>query len=186
MHALLPTKVATSAYNLPTTSVSAIDIFKYCENLPNDTIHEIVSTIPDINSPSTDEKNSYSFSGAFYGCKLLTSVPEKICKYGRDLSGTFRLTGVTEEINVDLPVALNIANIFYNTPLTKVVKLNAPNAETSNDVFYNCLYLESVDGLSIPKTTNITGIFRTCRSLKTINGLLCPKVTKYDHFSIPV
>ena len=180
LHAVLPTKVATAAYNLSASDVSIIDLFRYCESLPNDVMHEIINTIPDIDSPTTDEKKSYSFSGTFYGCTSLTAIPEKICKYGRDLSGTFRMTGVTGEIDMDLPVALNIANILYNTPIEKITKFNAPNAETSNNIFDTCLYLESVEGWSIPKTTNITSIFRTCKSLKTINGLLCPKVTKYD------
>lgn len=180
LHALLPTKVATAAYNLSASNVSIADTFRYCNSLPNEVIHSIIDTIPDIESPSTDEKKSYSFAGAFYGCTLLTSVPEKICKYGRDLSGTFRMTGITEEINLDLPVALNVSNIFYNTPVVTVTKFDAPNATTSNNLFDTCLYLESVDGLNIPKTTNITSIFRSCKSLKTINGVVCPKVAKYD------
>ena len=110
----------------------------------------------------------------------MTSIPEKVCKYGRNLSTTFKMTNIADDINLDLPVATNISGAFSNTPVTTVSKLNAPNAETVNELFYNCLHLTSVDGLSIPKATNIESIFRTCNELKTINGVVCPKVVKYD------
>ena len=180
MHALLPTKIATATHNLSASDISVYDTFRYCSSLSNDIIHDIINTIPDITSPSIDEKNSYSFSGAFYGCTLLTSIPEKVCKYGRDLSNTFRLSGIVENVDVELPVALNVSNMFYNTPVSVVTKFEAPNVDAANNIFDTCLYLESVDGLSIPKATNITSIFRSCKELKTINGLVCPKVSKYD------
>ena len=180
LHALLPTKIATAQYNLSASNASPVDLFRYCESLPSDVINTITDTIPDITSPSTDEKNSYSFSGLFYGCKLMNSIPEKVCKYGRDLSNTFRGTGVTGPIDIELPVVLNVSNIFYNTPVVSVTKFDAPNVDIANNVFDTCLYLESVDGLNIPKATNITGLFRSCGILKTINNVICPKASKYD------
>ena len=181
LHNLLPTGVATANYGLASSNVSISDTFRYCDILPNDVIHEIIDTIPDIASPSTTEKNSYSFAGAFYGCTKLTSIPEKIAKYGRDLSNTFRSTGINMEIDLDLPVALNVSNMFYGIPVVTVKKFNAPNATLANNLFDTCTKLVSVDGFSIPKATDITSIFRSCKELKTINSVICSKVTKYDY-----
>ena len=181
LHAMLPTKVATSRYNLSADNVSLKDTFRYCNALPNDIIQEIVNTIPDIESPSTNESNSYSFSGAFYGCYLMTSIPEKVCKYGRVLNLTFRMTGISGEIDLDLPVALDVGTFLYDTDITKVIKFNAPNVTISNNTFEACELLESIDGLNIPNSTNIESIFRNCKELKTINGVVCPKVSKYDY-----
>ena len=180
LHALLPTKIAANKYNSSNSSVSITDIFKSCNSLPNDVIHSIIDTIPDIASPSTDEKNSYSFSGAFYGCTLMTDIPEKICKYGRDLSNTFYASGISGEITMDLPVALNVSNILYNTQVERVTKFNAPNATTSNKVFASCDKLVSVDEIDVSKSTDIAGFFNTCTSLETIGGLIAPKATKYN------
>ena len=182
LHALLPTKVATSKYNITSSAnVSLTDTFRYCKNLSNDAIHEIINTIPDIASPSTNENNSYSFSGTFYGCELMTTIPEKICKYGRDLSNTFRLSGIVGEIDADLPVALDTNYFLYDTSITKVTKFNAPNATSTSNVFDSCEFLESIDGLNIPKSTNIESIFRLCKLLKTINSVVCSKVVKYNY-----
>ena len=109
----------------------------------------------------------------------MTEIPEKICKYGRVLNNTFRLSGINGDINLELPVALNINNILYNSNITSVSKLDAPNATESTNIFDTCLLLETVKGVNAPNSTKASSIFRSCRSLKTIDKVYFPKATTY-------
>lgn len=152
--------------NMQNSSPKAMaDVMRGCTSLEYVDVSGIVTT------------QCSSYQGTFDGCTNLTTI--KGFKISSQVSAntinTFNGCKSIVELDItdwDFSKVTN-ANYMFNEchnlkRLIGIEEINLNNLQTAHQMFYNCMKLESLDGVQITsKTTNIYGIIGNCKSLKS-------------------
>lgn len=144
---------------------------------------------------------SYAFAGRSWNDELLETIPFDIKPSGNaaamflisginDLKGTLERAGVV----LDLTGASNVNNMFQNSLVSYIPKLDFSNCTASSTVFSNCTSLISIEELIPSPTATTTNMFQRCDNLehcifggiisKSLNMADCSKLDAESYNSI--
>ena len=140
-------------------------LFGGCAALPNDNIQTIMDTL------KVPESGGYDFKNAFNGCKLLTSVPEKVAKYAISIEYTFASTGIKNLENITFELTDNAISAFQSSGVESVNNVSFPVSKSAYRMFYNCTKLTNVSGLNMPLVENARETFNGCTTLEIVGRM---------------
>ena len=107
------------------------------------------------------------FYGMFYGCGLLTSIPQfntsKGTNFNSMLWGCRSLTTIPQ---LDTSEGTDFSYMFYGCSSLKIIPLlNISKGIDMSNMFNNCVSLMTVPQLDASKGTSVSSMFSYCRSL---------------------
>lgn len=121
-----------------------------------------------------DTSNITDFSGMFWNCPKLTSIPQLDTSNVTSFKAMFRgCDSLTSIPPLDTHNGRNFGSMFMRcTGLTSIPQLDTSNSTDFSNMFYECDSLTSLPQLNTSKGLNFLYMFKGCTSLTTVAGLL--------------